>query len=70
MHDGHPQFKELKDAKEIDLVYTGLEEIMTTAVKKHWMYSIKEEVNLRDACYMSAINDINQTFADRGMLFT
>jgi hypothetical protein len=30
-----PLFKNLEGAKEIDLVYTGLEEIMLTAVKKH-----------------------------------
>jgi glutamate dehydrogenase (NAD(P)+) len=34
--DSSPHFKTLAGAKEIDIVYSGLEEIMTTAVKNHW----------------------------------
>lgn len=32
--------KEIKGAEEIDIVYSGLEEIMTTAVKENWEYAV------------------------------
>ena len=35
-----PLMKDLEGAKEIDIVYSGLEEIMTEAVKEHWEYAI------------------------------
>ena len=53
-----PLFKNLEGAKEIDLVYTGLEEIITTAVKKHYEFATRHNHNLRDACLMAAIQDI------------
>ena len=34
-----PLYKSLAGAKEIDIVYSGLEETMTQAVKKHWKFA-------------------------------
>jgi len=33
------QLDNIKGAEEIDIVYSGLEEIMTSAVKENWEYS-------------------------------
>ena len=62
-----PLFKNLEGAKEIDLVYTGLEEIMCTAVKKHLEFGQTHGHNLRDACLMSAIQDIYQDYLVNGI---
>ena len=62
-----PLFKNLEGAKEIDLVYTGLEEIMVTAVKKHLEFAQKHGHNLRDACLMAAIQDIYQDYLVNGI---
>jgi glutamate dehydrogenase (NAD(P)+) len=62
-----PLFKNLEGAKEIDLVYTGLEEIMTSAVKKHWDFALKHGHQLRDACLMAAIQDIYQDYLVNGI---
>jgi glutamate dehydrogenase (NAD(P)+) len=53
-----PLAMNLEGAKEIDLVHSGLEEIMTSAVRKHWKLALFHNVTLRDACYMSVIQDI------------
>ena len=63
-----PFYKNLEGAKEIDLVCTGLEEFMTSAVRKHWEYKINNNVTLRDACYITAIKDIHQNYIDRGIM--
>ena len=45
-------------ASEVDLVYSGLEEIMTTAVIENWERSVKLGVNFRDACLGNAIEKV------------
>lgn len=50
-----PHFKNLKGAKEIDLVYSGLEDFMQNATKKHWKFAIDNNMNFRDACLVRAI---------------
>lgn len=52
---GSPHYKSLAGAKEIDIVYSGLEEIMTTAVKDHWKFAVENNMNFRDACLVRAI---------------
>jgi glutamate dehydrogenase (NAD(P)+) len=39
IHENSPLYKNLEGAKELDIVYSGLEEIMTTAVKKHFEFA-------------------------------
>jgi len=45
----------ISGAKEIDIVYSGLEEIMTSAVKENWEFSLTNKVLFRDACLMNGI---------------
>jgi len=35
-----PHMKNLKGAKEIDIVYSGLDEIMSEATTEHWNYAV------------------------------
>jgi len=47
--------KQIKGAEEIDIVYSGLEEIMTSAVRENWNYSVKKNLSFRDACLGNGI---------------
>jgi len=49
---------ELKGADEIDIVYSGLEEIMCNAVKENWNLAVKKNLTFRDACFVNAINKV------------
>jgi len=53
-----PHMKNLGGAKEIDIVYSGLEEIMCGATREHWQYAVDNNLNFRDACLGRAITKI------------
>lgn len=53
-----PHMKNLQGAKEIDIVYSGLQEIMETATLDHWNYAIEKNLNFRDACFGRSIDKI------------
>jgi glutamate dehydrogenase (NAD(P)+) len=57
----------IKGAEEIDIVYSGLEEIMTSAVKENWELAIHKNVSFRDACLMNAINKVYQCYRECGI---
>jgi hypothetical protein len=42
-----PIIKSIQGAKEIDIVYSGLEEMMVQATKEHWNYAEKNRLTLR-----------------------
>jgi glutamate dehydrogenase (NAD(P)+) len=49
---------DIKGAEEVDIVYSGLEEIMTSAVKANWDFAVKKNLLFRDACLITAINKV------------
>lgn len=57
----------IKGAEEIDIVYSGLEEIMTSAVKENWELAMKKNFNFRDACLVNAINKVYQCYKECGI---
>lgn len=57
-----------RGASEKDIVYSGLEEIMCSAVKENWEKSIEMDVSLRIACYVTAIERVANSYADCGFL--
>ena len=57
----------VKGADEIDLVYSGLEEIMTSAVKENWAFAHSKNVSFRDACLVGAINKVYQCYKECGI---
>lgn len=59
IQENSPLYKNLEGSNELAIVQTGLDDIMTEAVKKHFAYSVQNNVNLRDACYISAIHDMH-----------
>jgi len=57
----------VKGADEIDIVYSGLEEIMTSAVKENWTYAHSKNLIFRDACLSSAIQKVYQCYRECGI---
>jgi glutamate dehydrogenase (NAD(P)+) len=54
-------------ATEIDIVYSGLEEIMTTAVRENWDHAVEKNVCFRDACLGNAIQKVYQCYKETGI---
>lgn len=63
-----PHMKNLGGAKEIDIVYSGLEEIMTSATREHWEHAVKYNLNFRDACLGKAIHKIYAHIQQTGLM--
>ncbi len=57
----------VKGADEIDIVYSGLEEIMTSAVKESWQFANSKDLIFRDACLITAINKVYQCYKECGI---
>lgn len=57
----------IRGAEEIDIVYSGLEEIMNSAVKENWEFAIKKNFNFRDACLVNAIQKVYQSYKECGI---
>ena len=51
---------------ELEIVYSALDEIMTTAVKENWQFAIDNELCFRDACLVRAMGKIQQHYDDCG----
>jgi glutamate dehydrogenase/leucine dehydrogenase len=64
---GHKGTGDIKGAEEIDIVYSGLEEIMSTAVTENWDYAVKHNLNFRDACLVNAIKKVYQCYEECGI---
>jgi len=65
---GHnPQMGEAQGAEEIDIVYSGLEEIMTTAAKETWSIAEKKNIIFRDACMVNAIQKVYKYYEQSGI---
>jgi glutamate dehydrogenase (NAD(P)+) len=63
-----PHMKQLTGAREIDIVYSGLEEIMNGATKEHWNFAVENNLNFRDACFGKAIRKIHTHFEQSGLM--
>lgn len=57
----------IKGAEEIDIVYSGLEEIMTSAVRQNWDFAVKKNLNFRDACMINSINKVYNCYKECGI---
>jgi len=64
---GHETATEIKGPEEIDIVYSGLEEIMTSAVQENWGYAVKHNMCFRDACLVNAIKKVHQCYEECGI---
>jgi hypothetical protein len=56
--DNSPLLEALQGAKEIDIVYSGLEEIMVQATRENWGFANDRHTSLRDACLANSLNKL------------
>ena len=57
----------LEGAKEKDIVYGGLEEVMMTATNEVLEVSASKNLDLRMAAYVLALNKLNDFYETRGI---
>jgi glutamate dehydrogenase (NAD(P)+) len=64
---GNKGLKNIKGVEEIDIVFSGLEEIITRAVRANWKYGVDNGMIFRDACLVNGINKVFLTYNDSGI---
>jgi glutamate dehydrogenase (NAD(P)+) len=55
---------DIEGADDIDIVYSGLEEIMCSAVKENWEFAPKKDLSFRDACLVNAITKVYNSYKE------
>jgi len=59
--------KNIKGADEIDIVYTALDEIMSSAVKENWDFAVRKNLSFRDACLVNAMQKVYKHYKECGL---
>ena len=59
---------DVKGADEIDIVYSGLDEIMSSACRENWNLAVKKNLSYRDACLVNAITKIYNSYKENGIM--
>ena len=57
----------MEGAKETDIVFGGLEEVMSTATNEVLEVAESKNVDLRTAAYVLALNKLNEFYDTRGI---
>ena len=60
--------EDVEGADELDIVYSGLEEIMVSATKENWELSIEKNLTFRDACFVNAIGKVHRSMEETGLM--
>jgi glutamate dehydrogenase (NAD(P)+) len=60
--------EEIQGASELDIVYSGLDEIMSSAVKENWEFALKKNLSFRDACLVNAIHKVYKSYKENGIM--
>lgn len=66
--ENSPLMQKIRGAEEIDIVRSGLEEIMAQATREHWDYAVKRQVSLREACISRSLEKLETRFEQSGMM--
>ena len=56
------QVQMLEGAREVDIVYAGLEEIMSDAAEQVIKTSIEKNIDMRTAAFVNAINELHEHY--------
>lgn len=49
---------DIEGASEVDIVYSGLDEIMSSACKENWDFAVHKNLSFREACLVNSINKV------------
>jgi len=60
--------EDVEGAGEVDIVYSGLEEIMTHATKENWELACEKNISFRDACFVNAIMKVHKSMEETGLM--
>jgi glutamate dehydrogenase/leucine dehydrogenase len=66
-YTGDEYQSQVSGATESDIVYSALDETMTSAVKSNWQFAVDNDMNFRDACLVNAINKIYKHYQECGI---
>lgn len=66
--ENSPLMQRIKGAEEIDIVRSGLEEIMVQATREHWEFSLQRQISLREACITKSLEKLETRFQQSGMM--
>ena len=59
---------EVHGADEVDIVYSGLEEIMCHAVQENWDIAVAKNLTFRNACFVNAIGKVHKSMMETGIM--
>jgi len=59
---------DIEGATEIDIVYSGLDEIMSSACKENWDFAMKKNLSFREACLVNAITKVYNSYKENGIM--
>lgn len=68
-HGGSEGTNEFRGAKEIDIVYSGLEEIMSESVNTHFNIALEKNCSMRIAGFSASIDKVANAYKESGILF-
>ena len=63
-----PLWAKIEGQKEIDVVYSALEEIMTSTVKENWALARQRNISLREATLANVLTKLAQRFEQTGIM--
>lgn len=59
---------QLEGADEVDIVYSGLEEIMTSACRENWDIAVERNLSFRNACFVNSIEKVYRSMQETGIM--
>jgi len=63
-----PLLAKMSGGTESDIVRTGMEDMIETAVSENWQYAVDKNLTLRDACYGKALEKMALHYEQSGMM--
>ena len=59
----------LRGPKEIDIVRSALQEVISTSMQEQWEKALSLDINIRTAALSSAIDKVGNSYKESGILF-
>jgi glutamate dehydrogenase (NAD(P)+) len=59
----------LKGARELDIVYSGLDEIMSVSINQTWQVALEKNTSMRNAGLCYAIEEVAHIYEEAGLVF-
>lgn len=67
-YDMESQGSQIEGASEVDIVYSGLDEIMSSACKENWNLAIHKNLSFREACLVNSITKVYNSYKENGIM--